>query len=821
VSVSQVHAFYYLPISAASYTLGTMPTHAAGDRLFIMVGGKYSTASDPTITGGWTLVGSGTGGTGSTGTNIGPTKWALFALDAVSSSTPSPTITAGGTAYNSWTVIAVAMRTTGTWADTIATAAAWVQSASDTNTAAPRTGVCGPFTGAQPTTGDAILGFDISPSNVGINNSAAAVTMTATGLSGGTVTPWPARTTTALGANSSESHSVWTGFTGTASAGLDYAITVTSGTNHSGSVVGVAVREAPSLTVPGAPTSLGQTHDWDQIDLTWAAPATGGAPTSYEVQLNGGTWTNVGLVLAHSFTGLTPNTAYTYGVRGVNGAGNGTAAAGGTTTDYAPPGPPTGLSATPYADTLDLFWGSPLGTPIALGYEVRIDGGTPTDIGLLYTYSWTGLLPDTSYLLEVRAYAAGGTVSTWAGLTPSTLDPTPPTGGYAATITVGDHEWYVESDDPEGYGPLAGMRVGWTARQDDGWPTQHDPFQAVFGVIVEEGDDLSDLDIGQPVAIQLYTDADPDPLVKFGGTVRDLTALPHPRGMVYQVVAQDYLTELKVSPIGAFLPSGSLTEDIWTGGSPATFSGLAMGDANSPPDPFDPPTVPYPGTGSAGTLGSDITVDGTALDIWTRAAGALAFPQAWAAPETRDMRVIFTPNLDADAALDPVKPWVAAYVLKDADPVEIDADKVPTSSVEWRRQYIEPNRAVGIISEAGNERSHPGIPTITRYLDDTPGTIGDTISQWVVLGEEDLPSGWYSTFTVQAWRAPEVVVGWFTMPTAMNKYVVLTNVETRHNPTGTDTHAGMLSSATLVMDGAGRWRVDFTLRRSVPEGIIP
>ena len=147
--------------------------------------GKYETTTIPTINQGWTLVGSGTGGTGSAGDDTGQTFWAVYAKDATSGSETAPTVTPGGTAPNSWEWIAATHRPAAgkTWADSIGATAAWVPSASDTTTASPLTGTAGAWTGVQPTADDAIFAVGVIPTDLG--TALGATTITATGLSGG------------------------------------------------------------------------------------------------------------------------------------------------------------------------------------------------------------------------------------------------------------------------------------------------------------------------------------------------------------------------------------------------------------------------------------------------------------------------------------------------------------------------------------------------------------------------------------------------------------------------------------------------------------
>jgi hypothetical protein len=162
-------------------------------------------------------------------------------------------------------------------------------------------------------------------------------------------------------------------------------------------------------------------------------------------------------VLTHTFTGLTPDTAYTLEVRAYNTFGDSawTSVAG---TTAGPPDTPTGLTVTASPDglELELDWAAATGGPT--GYDVRIDGGAAADVGNVLTHTFTGLTPGTAYTLEVRAYNAAGD-SAWASIGASTtvVGRAHPALGALVTVAPLDPRW-----QPEGLPYYAGLLTSFT-----------------------------------------------------------------------------------------------------------------------------------------------------------------------------------------------------------------------------------------------------------------------------------------------------------------------------------------------------------------------
>lgn len=241
--VSRVAVTTGAPGSVAAFA-PTLPTHAAGDRLTLFVTGKYDTTTTPTINQGWTLVHAYTGGTGSTGNDVGPVFIALYAKDATSSAETAPTVTPGATAPNSWEWVCASHRPGSgkVWADPISLLPGWSFGASDTSTTSPLTGA--PTTQIGITDGDAMFAVGVIPTDLG--SALGSVTYTQPSLSGGTKTTATSQyVENALGNDTAAVWVGWTGFTGTTTAAqaATVSLAVTSASNLSGAIMNISLRE--------------------------------------------------------------------------------------------------------------------------------------------------------------------------------------------------------------------------------------------------------------------------------------------------------------------------------------------------------------------------------------------------------------------------------------------------------------------------------------------------------------------------------------------------------------------------------------------------
>ena len=185
------------------------------------------------------------------------------------------------------------------------------------------------------------------------------------------------------------------------------------------------------ITVPSAPRNLTADAGEDYADLDWNAPAdTGGAVVEaykYRQRKGSGTWgpwTAIGSIATqYRVTGLTPDTTYSFEVRGVNSAGDGTPSQTvNVRTDalpliLTPPSAPQNLRVTGTDPTsIDLDWNAPADTGGAVieAYKYRQRKGSGswrpwTAISSTATrYTVTGLDPDAQYTFQVRAVNSEG-----------------------------------------------------------------------------------------------------------------------------------------------------------------------------------------------------------------------------------------------------------------------------------------------------------------------------------------------------------------------------------------------------------------------------
>lgn len=166
-------------------------------------------------------------------------------------------------------------------------------------------------------------------------------------------------------------------------------------------------------TAPKPPASVTAICDEDSVTVSWTA-ATGA--TGYIIRFKGIEYHAIGT--SNKFTGLTPNTSYTYQVCSKSPDGVGSySREKAIRTAPKPPETPTVSAAK---NSLTISWNP---VPGATGYDVLVDGTVyhTTDT----TKTITGLTPGTEYTYQIRANNADGSSSYTDSQTVTTI-PNPP-----------------------------------------------------------------------------------------------------------------------------------------------------------------------------------------------------------------------------------------------------------------------------------------------------------------------------------------------------------------------------------------------------------
>ncbi len=247
-----------------------------------------------------------------------------------------------------------------------------------------------------------------------------------------------------------------------------YSMTVkakdAAGNESTSAPLSVTTNDLPDTQAPTVPTGLAASAiTTSSFTLSWNASTDNVAVTGYDVY-NGAVKVNTSDITATSFavTGLAPNTAYSMTVKAKDAAGNeSTSAPLSVTTNDLPdtqaPSVPTGLAASAITtSSFTLSWNASTDNVAVTGYDVY-NGAVKVNTSNITATSFdvTGLAPNTSYSMTVRAKDAAANESTSAPLSvttndiPDTQAPTVPTGLAASAITTSSFtlSWNASTDN--------------------------------------------------------------------------------------------------------------------------------------------------------------------------------------------------------------------------------------------------------------------------------------------------------------------------------------------------------------------------------------
>ena len=221
---------------------------------------------------------------------------------------------------------------------------------------------------------------------------------------------------------------------------------------------------------PGTPFALTATAmSQTQINLTWADNSGNELGFYVDRSTDSGFAANVvttplaANVTTLSVSGLSPNTTYYFQVHAYNNGGDSgnSAPASATTLDY-PPSAPSGLSVTVISySQINLSWTDTSSNEMGFYVDRASNSGfssnlVTTPVGPnVTTFSALGLLPNTTYYFQVRAYGSGGPSgnSNMASATTLQVAPAAPSGLMPSVISTAQINltWTDNSSNEDGF----------------------------------------------------------------------------------------------------------------------------------------------------------------------------------------------------------------------------------------------------------------------------------------------------------------------------------------------------------------------------------
>ena len=244
----------------------------------------------------------------------------------------------------------------------------------------------------------------------------------------------------------------------------------------------------PDSETPAAPVLSVGTRDQTSVTVTWTAPATDEAITGYELQWRSSSVTNwtlepliAGTQTSYTITGLQLQTSYEVRVRArfaTTASAWSTSITVSTTAPLALPAP-TLSEPTARSNSIAVTWTAPATSEPVTEYELQWRSSSDTDwtveppIARTQTsYTITGLQPQNSYEVRVRARFAT-TASAWS--TSITVSTTAPLALPAPTLsepTARSNSIIVTWAAPATSEPVTGYELSWRSSSDTNWTVE-------------------------------------------------------------------------------------------------------------------------------------------------------------------------------------------------------------------------------------------------------------------------------------------------------------------------------------------------------------
>ena len=223
------------------------------------------------------------------------------------------------------------------------------------------------------------------------------------------------------------------------SAVLGYYITVVEQVTGSNATAAAVASSTAAVTsnIPGAPTFVIAAASIGTVTITWNAPTTGAAVTSYSVSSLPAGYTCSSSTTTCTVSGLTAGVYYTFSVIASNGYGSSSASAASNsvTPTASAPGIPGSVSAVASSSSATVSWSAaaPNGSPVSIYTVTSLPaGGSCTTSGL--SCAITSLTNGTAYTFSVVATNTIG--SGTRSLASNAVTPTPPVANAPTGVSV-------------------------------------------------------------------------------------------------------------------------------------------------------------------------------------------------------------------------------------------------------------------------------------------------------------------------------------------------------------------------------------------------